>query len=102
MKLIDVTNSHLDLVTRQLENTDAHNVRVYSIGPSTVINTQANTHQNLVIINKSRPIRDKEIDFVVQKLFPSCHREELEILTGPNFVEIEWICAADRKKGIHS
>lgn len=93
MKLIDVTNSHLDLVTRQLENTDAQNVRVFSVGPSTVINTQASTHQNLVIINKTRPIRDKEIDFVIEKLFPACHRKDLEILSGPNFIEIEWTCS---------
>lgn len=91
MKLIDVTNSHLELVTRQLENTDAQNVRVYSVGPSTVINTQASQHQNIVIVNKQRPIRDKEIDFVVSKLFPACDVGELEILRGHNFVEIEWL-----------
>lgn len=90
MKLIDVTNSHHELVTRQLENTDAKNIRVYSLGPSTVINTQAQKHQNIVIVNKNRPIRDKEINFVINKLFPQCNLNAIEILRGHNFIEIEW------------
>lgn len=89
MKLIDVTNSHTTLVTRQLENTDCHSIRVYSLGPSTVIYSQAATHQNLVIVNKTRPIRQKEIDFTISKLFPMCRLQDLEILTGPDFIEIE-------------
>ncbi|MBK0348099.1 DUF1827 family protein [Aerococcaceae bacterium zg-ZJ1578] len=89
MKLIDVTNSHSDLVCRQLENTDTESVRVFSLGKSTVINTKASTHQNLVIINKQRPIREREIDFVIGKLFPNCNVKDLEILHGNNFIEIE-------------
>lgn len=89
MKLIDVTNSHSDLVTRQLENTDCNSIRVYSLGPSTVIHSQAPTHQNLVIVNKTRPVRQKETDFIISKLFPNCNARDLEILEGHNFVEIE-------------
>lgn len=92
MKLIDVTNSHIDLVTRQLENTDSQIVRVYSLGPSTVIYSKAKTHQNLIIVNKSRPIREKEINFIIDKLFPQCKKTQLEIIHGHNFVEIELKC----------
>ena len=35
MKMIDVTNSHYDLVTKQLECSDASIVKVYTLGPTT-------------------------------------------------------------------
>lgn len=89
MKLIDVTNSHSDLVTRQLENTDSHSVRVYSVGPCTVIYTIANTHQNIIILNKSRPVRQREIDFVLGKLLPDTSEDELEAIKGDNFIQFE-------------
>lgn len=89
MKLIDVTNSHSDLVTRQLENTDSHSVRVYSVGPCTVIYTIANTHQNIVIINKVRPVRQREIDFILGKLLPDTKIDDLEMITGHNFIQFE-------------
>lgn len=89
MKLIDVTNSHSDLVTRQLENTDSNSVRVYSVGPCTVIHTIANSHENIVIVNKVRPVRQREIDFIISKLLPNANHKDLEILNGHNFIEIE-------------
>lgn len=89
MKLIDVTNSHFDLVSQQLANTDAQVVRVFTIGPTTVIYSEAPTHANVVIVNKSRKIRDAELDFVVEKLFKQTNPSQLEILSGPNFIEVE-------------
>lgn len=90
MKLIDVTNSHTDLVTRQLENTDSNTVRVYSVGPCTVIHTTANTHQNIVVVNKVRPVRERELEFIMQRLLPNADKTHLEILKGHNFIEIEY------------
>lgn len=92
MKMIDVTNSHYDLVTKQLECSDAYIVKVYTIGSTTVIFTQADTHHNIVIINKVRPIRPKEIDFVIQKLFKRTSRQGIEILDGHNFIQMELKC----------
>lgn len=89
MKLIDVTNSHHELVTKQLENTDAQSVRVYTLGPTTVIMTTAPTHQNIVVVNKSRTVRDREVNFVISKLFSDASQNDLEIITCHNFVEIE-------------
>lgn len=89
MKLIDVTNSHTDLVTRQLESTDSNSVRVYSVGPCTVIHTTASTHENIVIVNKARPVRPREMDFILKKLLPGHSLDELDIIEGHNFIQIE-------------
>lgn len=89
MKIIDVTNNHFDLVNNQLENTDAYHVKVYSIGGTTVIHTQAATHQNIILVNRVRKIHDREIDFTIEFLFNLTSRDNLEILYGHNFVEIE-------------
>ncbi|MDO4431936.1 MAG: DUF1827 family protein [Aerococcaceae bacterium] len=89
MKLIDVTNSHYELVTQQLANTDASVVKVYSLGGTTVIYTQAAKHENMVILNKTRAIRPREIDFTIEKLFRQTHRSNIEILEAHNFVELE-------------
>lgn len=89
MKMIDVTNSHFDLVNQQLANTDAQAVRVYTIGPTTVVYSHAPTHDNLVLVNHQRPLRDKEVDFAIQRLFEQSQRDNLEILEGDYFIEIE-------------
>ena len=68
MKLIDVTNSHADLVREQLANTDAQFVKVYSLGQTTVIFTGAATHEDVIILNKNRRVKQSEIDFVLTKL----------------------------------
>lgn len=64
MKLINTTNSHLKLVHQQLENTDAVLVEVYSAGNTDVIYTHADTHDELIISNRYRTIRQDEIDFI--------------------------------------
>ena len=91
MKMIDVTNSHYDLVTKQLACSDANIVKVYTLGPTTVFYSAAPTHQNIVLINKNRDIRAKEIDFAILRLFKQDTRTNVELLEGPNFVEIELV-----------
>ena len=87
MKMIDVTNNHFELVSKQLENTDAFNVKVYSLGSTTVIYTEANTHKNVVVLNRSRTVRDQEVNFSIAKLLDQENRQNLEVLKGHNFVQ---------------
>lgn len=89
MKLVNITNSNPTLVREQLANTDAHLVEMYSLGPTTVIYTDASTHSNLVIINHKRKIKDNEVDFILEKLFHTDRTDErLEFLTCSYFIEI--------------
>lgn len=87
MKLIDITNSHSQLVNEQLANTDAFFIKVYSLGQTTVFYADAATHKDILIYNKKRSIKDVEIDFVVHRLF---HREVegLDMIHANDFVEI--------------
>lgn len=62
MRLINVTNSHLELVKNQLKHTDAILVEVYSAGNTDVIFSQAPTHYELLITNKHRAINTLELD----------------------------------------
>lgn len=62
MKLVNVTNSHSRLVLNQLENTDAHMVKVYTAGNTTVIYTEAPEHNEIVLMNENRNIQPKEIE----------------------------------------
>lgn len=62
MKLINTTNSHSQLVKSQLESTDATLVEVYSAGNTDVIFTQAPLHYEILISNKHRAIREKEME----------------------------------------
>ena len=87
MKLIDVTNSHADLVREQLANTDAQFVKVYSLGPTTVIFTGATTHEDVIILNKNRRVKQSEIDFVLTKLL-HLTVDDVEVMPGHNFVEL--------------
>ncbi|MGF2941924.1 DUF1827 family protein [Enterococcus xiangfangensis] len=64
MKLINVTNSHSKMVYQQLENTDANMIKVYTIGNTTVIYTDAYRHAEIVLKNSKRNIQPSEIDFV--------------------------------------
>lgn len=87
MKLIDVTNSHADLVREQLANTDAQFVKVYSLGQTTVIFTGAATHEDVIILNKNRRVKQNEIDFVLTKLL-HLTVDDVEVMPGHNFVEL--------------
>ena len=69
MKLINTTNSHSQLVKSQLENTDATLVEVYSAGNTDVIFTQAPLHYEILISNKHRAIREKEME-KIKRIFP--------------------------------
>ena len=62
MKLINTTNSHSQLVKSQLESTDATLVEVYSAVNTDVIFTQAPLHYEILISNKHRAIREKEME----------------------------------------
>ena len=64
MKLINTTNSHSQLVKSQLESTDATLVEVYSAGNTDVIFTQAPLHYEILISNKRRAIREKEMEII--------------------------------------
>lgn len=90
MKLIDVTNSHPRLVKEQLANTDANFVKVYSLGQTTVIFTGAPTHEDIILLNRNRRVKQNEIDFVLSKLSDK-NLEDVEILPGHNFVELSYI-----------
>lgn len=70
MKLINTTNSHSQLVKSQLENTDATLVEVYSAGNTDVIFTQAPLHYEILISNKHRAVREKEME-IIQEFFLS-------------------------------
>lgn len=89
MRLVKHTSSNSELVREQLENTDAYLVELYALGNTTVIFTQAKTHDNLIVLNKKRKIRDKEVDFVIEKLFKTArHDRQLEIIPCGYFIEI--------------
>ncbi len=62
MKLVNVTNSHSRLVLNQLENTDAHLVKVYTAGNTTIVYTEAPEHNEILLINDKRKIQPKEIE----------------------------------------
>ena len=87
MKLIDVTNSHADLVREQLANTDAQFVKVYSLGQTTVIFIGAATHEYVIKKKKNRRVKQSEIDFVLTKLL-HLTVDDVEVMPGHNFVEL--------------
>lgn len=69
MRLINVTNSHLELVKNQLKHTDAILVEVYSAGNTDVIFSQAPTHYELLITNKHRAVKLQELDKIREFFF---------------------------------
>lgn len=62
MKLIDITNTNRDFVQKQLDNTDATFVKVFSYGPTTICYTKAPKHIEILYRNKKRDVRDSEIN----------------------------------------
>lgn len=90
MKLIDVTNGHAELVREQLSNTDASFVKVYSLGQTTVIYTGAPAHEDIILLNRDRRIKQNEIDFVLNKLM-QLTADKVEVMHGHNFVELSYI-----------
>lgn len=89
MKLIDVTNSYSTLVSKQLENTDATYVRVYSLGKTLVVHSIADTHIEVVIVNKSREIKDSEVNHVLEVILSrGIESNDLDIIRSKGLVEI--------------
>ena len=90
MKLIDVTNSYATLVSKQLENTDAKFVSVYSLGKTLVIHSTADTHVDIVLVNKARDIKDLELNAVLKELLHTdTNNPEMEIIRTHGVIEIE-------------
>ncbi len=87
MKLINITNSHSELVKEQLANTDAFFVKVYSLGQTTVVYTGAPTHQDVLIVNHKRRIKETEVEYVVKRLLHTTV-EGLDVIYCDNCVEI--------------
>ncbi|MTD41459.1 DUF1827 family protein [Erwinia sp. CPCC 100877] len=65
MKLVNVTNSYKQLVNKQLENTDAYFIKVYSAGNTTVVYSEAASHAEILIVNKKRAVRKTEVNEVL-------------------------------------
>lgn len=79
MHLVDVTNSYRRMVENQLAATSAQQIRVYSLGNTTAIYSKSRRHNDIVLSNKERKVRDQEIDFVIDQLMPEVDREKLRI-----------------------
>ncbi|MBO0431597.1 DUF1827 family protein [Enterococcus sp. DIV0660C] len=93
MKLVNVTNSHSRLVLNQLENTDAHMVKVYSMGNTTVVYTEAPGHNEILLVNHKRNIRQNEIQEVQKYFLNKLHdadyrKEDITVIELEGMVEI--------------
>lgn len=94
MRLINVTNSHSELVTSQLRNTDATLVEVYSAGNTDVIFTKAPRHYELLITNKHRAIKDSEVEtirafFLKRRIDQSIVQlDQIKTIHSPKLIEI--------------
>ncbi|MGY3766953.1 DUF1827 family protein [Vagococcus vulneris] len=99
MKLVDVTSSYVNLVEKQLGNTDANYVRVYSFGKTLVVHSEAEKHIEIVIVNKSRDIKDYEIDHVVSSLLhTTLSNPRLSIIRANGLVELSMEKVPVKKK----
>lgn len=89
MKLIDVTNSYTDLVNQQLDNTDASFVKVYTLGKSSVVYTEAPQHKEILIRNKERNINPVELETVLNRLVKTPEEKSiLDKIELPGAIEI--------------
>lgn len=89
MKLIDVTNSYIELVNNQLDNTDATFVKVYTLGKTSVVYTEAPKHKEILIRNKDRNISPVELETVLKRLVKNPEdKEQLDKIELPGAIEI--------------
>ncbi|MDR1567132.1 MAG: DUF1827 family protein [Streptococcaceae bacterium] len=93
MKLINVTNTHSQLVRGQLDNTDAELVEVYTTGSTTIIYTKAPHHHEVVITNKNRKLRLDELRAIKHFFFKKLNllgtsQNVARQIDTPNLVEI--------------
>jgi transcriptional antiterminator len=70
MKFVNVTHNHRKMVQKQLDNTDAHLVQVYSAGNTTFIYEEAKKHSEILIVNRTRNVREDEIEQILDYLAP--------------------------------
>ena len=87
MQLIDVTTSYAHKIRRELMDTPAHFIKVFSLGNSKVVYKKKFNEANILISNKLRPITAKEIEFVKKAILGE-HANEATTATGHNLVEI--------------
>lgn len=81
------------MVNKQLENTDAQFIKVYSAGNTTVVYTEAAQHAEILIVNKKRTIRKTEINEILRyflKRIPKekYNREQISIIELKDVTEI--------------
>ncbi|MGC6769190.1 DUF1827 family protein [Enterococcus sp. LJL128] len=93
MKLVNVTNSHRNLVNKQLENTDAQFVKVYSAGNTTVVYSEAESHVEILILNQKRAIRKAEANEILKfflKRLPKelVQNDKIEVIELKGITEI--------------
>jgi len=77
MKFINVTHNHRKMVQKQLDNTDAHLVQVYSAGNTTFIYEEAPKHSEILIVNKRRNVREDEVEQILEFLAPHLQENHL-------------------------
>ena len=87
MKLIDVTNSHPRLVSQQLQNTDTNFIKIFSLGTTTVIFSEAKTHKDIVLRNKHRGIKKSEINYALENILETSI-DNVEVIFAPHMAEI--------------
>lgn len=93
MKLVNVTGSYKKLVSKQLENTDAKFIKVYSAGNTTVIYAEATKHIEILIVNKKRAIRKTEMNEILTYLLKRIpkdiySKEQITIIELKDIIEI--------------
>ena len=87
MNLIDVTNSYATTIRHELLHSSVHFIKVYSLGNSKVVFKKKFDIAEIIISNKVRPITNKEITFVSQKLLGEKANRAI-ITKTPNLVEV--------------
>ncbi|WP_405076558.1 DUF1827 family protein [Ligilactobacillus acidipiscis] len=68
LNLVDVTNSYAHEISKELRNSPAHFIKVYTLGNSIVVHKKKESSNEIVISNKLRSITEKEINFVLDNL----------------------------------
>lgn len=87
MTLIDVTKSHAYQVQRVLAETPVHFIKVYTLGNSRVVYKKKEAFSEVVISNKLRDITEKELAFVIKKLFDN-NFDSLDITNQGSVIDI--------------
>jgi len=91
MKLIDVTNSYAELVNQQLDNTDTTFIRIFTLGKTTVIYTEAPTHYEIVLQNKQRRVKRIEVNEVIRRLVKNeQEKAQMSVINLENIVEVSF------------